>query len=136
MYRRSCPDESCASAGFTLIEVLVALAVVAIGLPVVGSLLAANIRGTVKVEQRTRLLSTYRGLEASLLERVNLVSGTRSGEVEGTRWTIEVRPMREDEIGPSKPGAFVPRAVVTTLRSPSGETLRVETIRLGQRGSG
>lgn len=124
-----------ARAGFTLIEVLVALAVIAISLPVVGSLLATNIKGTIKLEDRAKLLAAYRILEASDLDRTRLSPGRRTGEVDATAWSMEVRRLGEDETGPRGKGPWVPWAIVTTLRSPSGETLRMGTVRLGRGGA-
>ncbi len=124
-----------ASAGFTLIEVLVALAVVAISLPVVGSLLSTNIKGTIKVEQRVKLLAAYRTLESSLLDRSRLSPGPRSGEIDATKWRMEVRELGEDETGMRSAGPWVPLAIGTTLRTASGETFHIETIRLGRRGT-
>jgi len=128
-------EEMSARAGFTLIEVLVALAVISISLPVVGSLLATNIKGTLTVENRSRLLAAYRTLEASTFDRTSLSPGRRTGEVDAIAWSMEVSPLGEDETGPRGNGTWVPRAIVTTLRAPSGETLRIETIRLGRAGA-
>ncbi len=121
-----------ARAGFTLIEVLVALAVIAISIPVVGSLLATNIKGTIKVEQRVNLRAAYRTLEADILDRTRLAPGRRSGEVGAIAWAMEVRPLGEDETGARGKGTWFPQAIVTTLRSPTGETLRIETVRLAR----
>jgi general secretion pathway protein I len=120
-------------AGFTLIEVLVALAVVAIVLPSIGKLLATNIKGTVKVEQRAKLLSAYRTLETGFLDRSGLLPGMRTGEFGATSWTVEISDLAEDGAAPSPNDIWVPRLIVTNLRSNSGETLRVETIRLARR---
>jgi general secretion pathway protein I len=122
-------DEN-ARAGFTLIEVLVALAVVAICLPAVGALLATNVRGTIKVEERMQLLAAYRTLEANILDRSRLLPGLQAGQLGTTSWSIEIRLLREDETGIGT-GPWLPRAIVTTLRGRSGETLRIEAIRLG-----
>lgn len=122
-----------ASSGFFLIEVLVALAVIAISLPVIGSLLATDIRGSLKVEQNVGLLAAFRTIEANLLERVNLLPGERAGESDGFRWSIIVEPWREDETGARKRGVWVPQAITATVRAPSGETIEIETVRLRKR---
>jgi len=46
------------SAGFTLIEILVALAVAALALAAIGSLMAGNIRGSGRIEQHIVLVET------------------------------------------------------------------------------
>ncbi len=120
-------------AGFTLIEVLVALTVVAITLPVVGSLMEANVEGTTRVEQRVTLLAAYRSLEANLPDRSHLLPGSSSGQIDGITWSMEVRALGEDETGTRSAGAWVPLAIAITLRAPGRERFRVETLRLGRR---
>ena len=48
---RATPSEQRGNAGFTLIEVLVALAVVAASLAAIGTLIATSVRGARAVEQ-------------------------------------------------------------------------------------
>jgi general secretion pathway protein I len=123
------------TAGFTLIEVLVALAVVALSLPVVGSVMFTSIKATVKVEQRVKLLAAYRTLELTLLDRSRLSPGVQSGEIDEVAWAMDVRPF---DLGvPAAQGqrSWLPLAITTTLRSASGETFQVETIRLVRIGA-
>ena len=54
---RSEPDD----AGFTLIEALVALALVAVLLAAIGPLIASSMRGVRSVEQHGALVATARG---------------------------------------------------------------------------
>jgi general secretion pathway protein I len=49
-------------AGFTLIEALVALAVVAVSITAIGSVVATNIRGTAALGQRLVLVETTRAI--------------------------------------------------------------------------
>ena len=56
-----------ATAGFTIIEVLVALAVVAISLSSIGMLMATTVRGTARsIERQLTELETTRGILAAL----------------------------------------------------------------------
>lgn len=128
-------NKTAARAGFTLIEVLVALAVIALALPVVGTLLANNVKGTIKVEQRLKLVAAYRSLEAGLLDRSRLVPGLRNGKIEDVAWSMEIDAVPEDVAGQGEAATWVPRTIVTILRSAAGETMRFETIRLGKRGA-
>ena len=53
-----------ASAGFTLIEVVVALAVIAVMLTSIGALVGATVRGSHALDEHLALIETVRALEA------------------------------------------------------------------------
>jgi general secretion pathway protein I len=116
--------------GFTLIEALVALLVIAISLTVIGSLVGGNVRGTVAVDQRLSLLETARSLLTALPDRDRLAPGDTSGELGGNRWRIDVLPFAAAFVDTAQPGQWVPLDVVIRVESPAGETLRLDTVRL------
>jgi general secretion pathway protein I len=122
-------------AGFTLIEALVALAVVAVSLTAIGSLLATNIRGTRALGDRLTLVETTRAILTDLPDRVLLVSGSLRGEFADHRWQVDVLPFVADFVDPRRPGPWMPQAVVVNVRSPTGRVLRIDTVRL-HRGEG
>ena len=117
-------------AGFTLIEALVALAVVAVSLTAIGSLVATNIRGTRALGDRLTLVETTRAIVTDLPDRAQLVSGSLRGEFADHRWQVDVLPFVADFVDPRRPGPWMPQAVVVTVRSPSGRVLRIDTVRL------
>jgi len=118
------------NAGFTLIEALVALAVIAVSLAVIGSVVAANVRGTITVAQRISLLETARSLLTALPDRGDLTPGNTSGEMGGNRWRIDVLPFAADFVDPTQPTKWIPLDVVIRVKAPSGEMLRLDTVRL------
>lgn len=122
------------NAGFTLVEALVALAIVAVSLAVIGSVVAANVRGTIAVDRRLSLLETARSLLTALPDRADLSPGDTSGEMGGNRWRIDVMPFAADFVDPTEPSRWVPMDVVIRVQSPSGETLRLDTVRLRPAG--
>jgi general secretion pathway protein I len=124
------PDAPGINAGFTLIEALVTLAVIAISLAVIGSVVAANVRGTITVDQRISLLETARSLLTALPDRGDLTPGNTSGEMGGNRWRIDVLPFAADFVDPTQPTQWVPLDVVIRVEAPSGEKLRLDTVRL------
>ena len=131
---RATPSDQCASAGFTLIEVLVALAVVATSLAAIGTLIATSVRGARAVEQHVVLVERARALMAELPRRDELSTGEAAGELAGHRWRIAVLPYPTGLVDRPK-STWVPRAVVATVRSPSGAVLQVHTVRLVRRPS-
>jgi general secretion pathway protein I len=117
-------------AGFTLIEALVALAVVAVSLTAIGSLVATNIRGTRALGDRLTLVETTRAILTDLPDREHLVSGSLRGEFADHRWQVDVVPFVADVVDPQRSGPWMPQAVVVNVRSPTGRVLRIDTVRL------
>ena len=124
-----------ASAGFTLIEALVALAVAAVSLAAIGLLVAGNIRGSSRIEQHLGLVETLRAVEAGLPDRASLPAGTLSGEMHDQAWSVDIAPFPGDFVNPRAAQLWTPQTIVIKVQSPSGAVLQVETIRLGRRTS-
>ena len=123
------------SAGFTLIEVVVALAVLAVSLTAIGSLVASNIRATRALDQRLALATTARAILTGLPDREQLTLSNSSGDIAGHRWRLDLLPFVADFVDPRQPTPWVPQAVVLRVQSPSGQILRLDTVRL-RRGEG
>ena len=111
--------------GFTLIEGLVALAVVAAALGALAQLNAQSRRATLVAEHRGALAATARMIEAGLPSRTQLGGGERSGVVDGHRWRLQTAAFPA-----GKGAAWVPRQLSLQVQGPGGETLQIETIRL------
>jgi len=120
-------------AGFTLIEVVVALALVAVALTAIGSLIATTIKGTRSLDQHLSLAETARAVEAALPSRDALPAEGSSGEMAGHRWRIDVLPFRASFVDPRLPSPWVPQTVVITVRAPDGPVLQINTVRLQRR---
>ena len=115
--------------GFTLIEVLVALSVVAVTLAAIGSLIAVTTRGARAVSGHLALVETARAIMTGLPERGELGPGNFSGETAGHRWRVDVLPFYADFVDPQKT-EWVPQTVVVRVQSPSGPILQINTVRL------
>jgi general secretion pathway protein I len=115
--------------GFTLIEVLVALSVVAISLSAIGSLVAVTVRGARAVGGHLALVETARTIITGLPDRGGLAPGEFSGEAAGHRWRVDVLPFYADFIDPEKT-SWIPQTVVVRVQSPAGPILQVNTVRL------
>jgi general secretion pathway protein I len=122
-----------ASAGFTLIEALVALAVAAVSLAAIGLLMAGNVRGSGRIEQHLGLVETLRAVEAGLPERASLSAGTLSGEMHDQAWSVDIAPFPGDFVNPRAAQLWTPQTIVIKVQSRSGAVLQLETIRLGRR---
>jgi general secretion pathway protein I len=125
-----------AIAGFTLIEVLVALSVVAVSLGAIGSLIATTVRGTRSIDQHLTFVETARALEAGLPDREQLKPGNMSGETAGFQWRVDVMPFVGTMVDPRQPTPWMPQTVVMRLQSPSGTIFQLNTVRLRRREGG
>ena len=128
MSRKSCSD---GERGFTLIEALVALAIVAAVLGSIGAVIATTVKGTRGIDQRLQLSGTAENLLAALPARTLLKPGRQSGELARHRWRIDVAPMNV-AVSTDAPQTqrFVPLAVGLRLQAPGGPAMQVTTVRL------
>jgi general secretion pathway protein I len=123
-------------AGFTIIEVLIALALVAVSLVAIGSLMATNARGVRTLEQHVALLQTARTvMTAAIPPRAELRPGAVSGQTDDYRWTIDVSPLGGGWTVPDADVPWVPELVRVRVRSPTGAVSDIRTVRLMQRRS-
>jgi general secretion pathway protein I len=122
-----------ATAGFTLIEVLVALGVLSIALAAIGSLIAVTSRGARAVGLHLTLVETARAIVTGLPDRNQLVPGNFSGETAGHRWRVDVMPFYADFIDPEQATNWIPQTVVVRVQSPAGKVLQINTVRLRRR---
>jgi general secretion pathway protein I len=125
--RKNCSD----AAGFTLIEALVALAIVAAVLGSIGVVIATTVKGTRGIDQRLALGGTAETLLAQLPARTLLKPGRQTGETAGHRWRIDVSPMNV-AVASEAPQTqrFVPLAVTMRIQAPGGPAMQVTTVRL------
>lgn len=126
MSRRSCSD---GAAGFTLIEALVALAIIAIVLGTIGSVIAVTTKGTRSIDQHLALAGTAETLLADLPARGLLKPGRQSGQLAGSRWRVDIAPMNVAGGNPAT-GRFVPLAVNLRLQRADGSAIQVTTVKL------
>src|ERR1700716_3226398 len=119
--------------GFTLIEALVALALVAVLLTAVGSLVASAANGTRTLEQHLALVETARMIASVIPGRGELSSGDLGGEMLGYRWRADVSPFFGGGSAPVPNSPWIPQSVLLQVRSPSGAILAIETVRLRER---
>jgi general secretion pathway protein I len=121
------------NAGFTLIEVLVALAVVAAVIAAIGALVAVSIRGTQSIERRIAFRETLRAIVTSLADQRDLAAGGATGTTAGYVWRIDVAPFVASFVDPRATTPWQPENVMITVRSPTGQLLRINTVRLRRR---
>jgi len=123
-------------AGFTLIEVLIALALVAVSMVAIGSLMATNARGVRSLEHHVALMQAARTvMTMGIPPRAKLQPGTFAGQTDDYHWTIDVRPLGGDWTVPEAEIPWIPELVRVRVKSPSGAVSDIRTVRLIQRPS-
>jgi general secretion pathway protein I len=120
-------------AGFTLIEILVTLAVATFCLAAIGSLMSGNLRGSGRIEQHIALVETVRAVETGLPDRASLAAVTLSGDMHGLAWAVDIAPLAVEAINPRAAKVWIPQVIAVTAQSPSGAIAQLETIRLVKR---
>jgi general secretion pathway protein I len=122
-------------AGFTMIEAVVALAVVAAVLASIGSLIAVARTGTRTLEQRVALSEALRLVSATSPSAEKLAGSELSGLSSGVAWRIAALPF-VDQDAIESPSTWIPQRLVIQVRAPSGAVSSVETIQLVKRPPG
>ncbi len=121
-------------AGFTIIEVLVALVVVAVSIVAIGSVMSTNARGVRALESHVALLQSAQTVFVTAIPpRKELAPGTLSGQLRDFRWQVDIGPVGSDWVVEGADVAWIPELVKVRVRSPSGATVNLETVRLMHR---
>jgi general secretion pathway protein I len=132
LFRATSPIDG-RNSGFTIIEVLIALAIVAVSIVAIGSVMSTNWRGVRSLEQHATLMQTVRSvMAADVPPRAELGFGTWSGRTNDHRWRIDVSPMGEETkaAAPDDKATWIPTLVKVQVRSPSGAVIDLSTVRL------
>ena len=123
-------------AGFTIIEALIALVVVAVSIVAIGSVMSTNARGVRALESHVALLQSAQTVfTTSIPPRKELAPGTLSGQLRDYRWQVDIGPVGSDWVVEGADVAWIPELVKIRVRSPSGATVDLETVRLMHRPS-
>jgi len=131
LFRTNPPPIDGADAGFTIIEVLIALTVVAVSIVAIGSVMSTNVRGVRLLEQHVTLMQAARSvMTAEIPPRAELGLGVLAGQANDYRWKIDVGPIGEDWSVPGADVTWIPALVRIQVRSPSGAVSDLQTVRL------
>ena len=118
-------DES----GFTLIEGLVALAVMAAGLAAIGEVTHESFRAGLVGERRLALVSTARKIVTGLPGRAQQLDGELDGTLDNHRWRLMAAPFAP-AAGPANASRWAPQNLVLEVTGPYGDRMDVDMVRL------
>ena len=121
-----------ASGGFTLIEVVVAIAVLALVLGAIGGAVGTIVKGLRSVDRQLPLLETAQGLLAALPDRNALRPGAQRGTTGAVQWRIDVAPLNGAAAGTgaAQSAKWMPLLVTVSVQGRDGPPVRLDTIRL------
>ena len=117
---------------FTMIEAVIALALVTVVLAAIGSLVATNVRGARILEQHVALTETARLIASGIPHNGGPLPDDLAGEISGHRWQMRISPFLGDQVIPES--RFIPQRIELRVQSPSGAIVSFETVRLQNRG--
>jgi general secretion pathway protein I len=136
LFRAARLEHAGGSAGFTIIEVLIALAVIAVCLAAIGTVVGVTTRGVRSLEQRVALVEVARSVAASLPPRSTRAVAPGAGEILGHHWQVDLAPWAGGGvIGPPN-SPWLPQTVTIRVQSPSGAVLALQTVRLQMKPGG
>mgnify|MGYP000857576421 FL=1 len=94
--------------GFTLLEVVVTLTILALGVSLVLSLMSGSLGNIRKVQSRTRIVEHAQTvMELALLDEAIQGATAFTGDfADGTRWSVQVEEQAPDTAGGTDPGAL------------------------------
>lgn len=122
------------SAGFTLLEALIALAVVTIVIQAIGWVAASNARGARQLESHVALVQAANDiLWLELPVRTAPINSVLSGRTMDHEWRMEIQPLAEMAARSDAPASnvdWVPATVRLQVLSPSGSMVSLQTARL------
>jgi general secretion pathway protein I len=136
LFPATSPSTERRDAGFTILEVLVALALVAVVIVAIGSVMSGNVRGVRALDRHVALTQATRTAMATAIPpRDRLAQGTSTGQADGYHWTVDVSPLGGNWTVPNSDVAWVPELVRVRVRAPGGAISDIRTVRLMKRPS-
>lgn len=117
-------------AGFTLIEVVAALTILAVVLGVGYRILGDGLAGVRQAETRAGALAIAEAQLAALGVESVLEAGRWDGQGDGYRWTLTITPRTEPPFDQTRSAGMAAFRVEVAVTDPRGATLVLSTTRL------
>lgn len=117
--------------GFTLLEVLAAVAIAGFTLSAIASIVAVTLTGVRSAADRVVLVEAGRTLLGTLPQGDALRAGTTAGTLGTTTWRIDVVPAgdvpRSPHMDPTEDAGWRPATVAISARTAAGRNLLLRT---------
>jgi general secretion pathway protein I len=122
-------------AGFTLIEALVALAIMTFSLGAIAELAASTHRSGLSIESRLAAVETAQKIIAGLPDRGKIGPAGMKGEVDSQRWRVDSRFYPIDFGKLDAASIWSLEEIVVEVQGPTGSQIRINMIRLIKRAA-
>ena len=118
------------SAGFTLLEALIAIVILALSLGALLQLYGTGLRGIATIDNnlRARLLAQSVMAEVSYDRR--LQPGRLQGRLDQFAWTLSITPFDDGDPAPQLPGPWTLHRLALTVSWPQGRRIELQTLRM------
>ena len=118
------------SAGFTLLEALIAIVILALSLSALLQLYSTGLRGIATIDDNLRA----RLLAQSVMAEVSYDRRLQPGRLQGRRdqfaWTLSITPFDDGEPAPQQPGPWTLHRLALTVSWPQGRRIELQTLRM------
>jgi len=121
-----------AQAGFTLLEALVALAIVLAFAAALGPFLFQARQIMTGADRRFAAQNLLRSLLENPLHRPSIEAPLREGETSGLQWRVLAEPLPFDPPSPEKQIKWIAFRVTASVSWTLGQSVSGETVRLGR----
>ena len=118
--------------GFTLLEVLVAMVILAVALVSLIQAFSTGLRGLGTAQANSFLVTQARSTLETVGSLTPLEDGSQSGEFDdGTLWSVEIQPYDAEDAADFEILNVTPYEVEVTVTSKSGRRITLQSLRLG-----
>ena len=118
--------------GFTLLEVLVAMTILAVALVSLMQAFSSGLRGLSVAEANSALVMQARSTMARVGSLIPLEDGDQEGVLDdGTQWSVVVRPYEGEDEDTMATLPWTPYEVELTVIGTDGATITLNSMRVG-----
>jgi general secretion pathway protein I len=118
------------SAGFTLLEALIAIVILALSLSALLQLYSTGLRGVANIDDHLRARLLAQSVMAEMSHDRRLRPGRLQGRLDKFAWTLSITPFDEGQSAPQQPGPWTLHRLALTVTWPQGRRMELQTLRL------
>jgi general secretion pathway protein I len=122
--------------GFTLIEILIAFAILAVALTGLLRAFSGGLQATTRAERYGEAVLLARSLLERVGSEIAIEAGEQSGRRDdGTTWSVRMRPLQTTRARSEPDSPFIPYEVAVTVAVPRQQPITLTTLRLVAQGT-